>query len=127
MSQFKNVDIDKAANVYFDGKVSSRTIHFPDGSRKTLGFMMAGDYEFGTEVEECMEALGGQAEVLLPGESEWKSYAPGESFIVPAKASFKLKIAVCIVYLIFWIVNPITHFAPLAMAQSPLLTIVWLV
>ena len=33
MSEFNNVTVVKAANVYFDGKVSSRTVKFADGSR----------------------------------------------------------------------------------------------
>ncbi|MEC8138825.1 MAG: pyrimidine/purine nucleoside phosphorylase, partial [Pseudomonadota bacterium] len=36
MSQFDNVSVLKKANVYFDGKVSSRTVVFADGSTKTL-------------------------------------------------------------------------------------------
>ncbi len=44
MSEFKNVTIVKKANVYFDGKVTSRTVIFPDGSNKTLGVMLPGDY-----------------------------------------------------------------------------------
>jgi uncharacterized protein YaiE (UPF0345 family) len=43
MSSFENITLIKAANIYFDGKVSSRTIEFPDGSKKTLGIMMVGD------------------------------------------------------------------------------------
>ncbi len=39
MSQFENVTIVKAANLYFDGKVTSRTILFPNGERKTLGIL----------------------------------------------------------------------------------------
>ena len=46
MMQFKGVTVDKAANVYFDGKVTSRTVYFEDGSKKTLGIMMPGEYEF---------------------------------------------------------------------------------
>lgn len=46
--QFENVTVIKKANVYFDGKVTSRTVLFPDGSRKTLGFMLPGEYEFNT-------------------------------------------------------------------------------
>ncbi|CAC9524739.1 hypothetical protein [uncultured Gammaproteobacteria bacterium] len=42
MSSFENVSVVKAANIYFDGKVSSRTIEFSDGSKKTLGIMMVG-------------------------------------------------------------------------------------
>ncbi|GIQ66086.1 hypothetical protein PACILC2_46540 [Paenibacillus cisolokensis] len=34
MSQFENVTIIKQANVYFDGKVTSRTVVFPDGTKK---------------------------------------------------------------------------------------------
>ncbi|WP_372748474.1 pyrimidine/purine nucleoside phosphorylase, partial [Litorivivens sp.] len=49
MSQFENVTIIKAANLYFEGKVSSRTVLFADGSRKTLGLMLPGEYTFGTE------------------------------------------------------------------------------
>jgi uncharacterized protein YaiE (UPF0345 family) len=48
MSEFKNVTVLKKANVYFAGKVTSRTIVFPDGTKKTLGIMFPGDYEFGT-------------------------------------------------------------------------------
>jgi len=38
--KFENVTIVKKANVYFDGKATSRTILFTDGTRKTLGFIM---------------------------------------------------------------------------------------
>src|SRR5574340_1075956 len=48
MSEFKGVTVVKEANIYFDGKVTSRTVLFPDGSKKTLGVMLPGEYEFGT-------------------------------------------------------------------------------
>ncbi len=92
MSAFENVTVIKKANIYFDGKVTSRVIKFDDGSRKTLGIMQPGDYEFGTEEKEIMEILAGELEILLPGEKSWQSIKGGESFEVPAKAKFKLKI-----------------------------------
>jgi len=46
------VEVVKAANIYFDGKVTSRVIKFADGTRKTLGIMMPGDFEFGTDQHE---------------------------------------------------------------------------
>ncbi len=49
MSYFENVKVDKKANVYFDGRVTSRTIRFFDGEIKTLGMMQPGDYEFNTD------------------------------------------------------------------------------
>ena len=87
---FENVAIVKKANVYFDGKVTSRTVLFPDGTRKTLGIMMPGEYEFGTSAREVMEVLGGEMRVLLPGQAEWKVFKEGESYEVPADSSFKL-------------------------------------
>lgn len=96
--QFNNVSIEKKANVYFSGNVTSRTVLFPDGTRKTLGIMMPGEYEFGTDSAELMEMLGGNMDVLLPNESEWKSYAEGDSFHVPAKSSFKLKVNTVVDY-----------------------------
>ena len=44
MSSFENVEVIKAANIYFDGKVTSRVVQFADGSKKTLGIMMPGEY-----------------------------------------------------------------------------------
>lgn len=92
MSEFKNVTVVKKANVYFDGKVTSRTVLFPGGEKKTLGIMLPGDYEFDTAKKELMEILAGDLEILLPGEKKWKTIRGGESFEVPPKSSFKLKI-----------------------------------
>jgi len=92
MDQFDNVSVVKAANVYFDGKVTSRTVLFSDGTKKTLGVMLPGDYEFGTEDKELMEILSGELDILLPGSSEWQAISGGESFEVPASSRFKLKI-----------------------------------
>ena len=92
MSEFNNVTVVKKANVYFDGKVSSRTIRFEDGSSKTLGIMLPGEYEFGTGDAEIMEIMAGDMDVLLPGEDHWRTVRGGESFDVPANAKFKLKV-----------------------------------
>ncbi|XEC93830.1 pyrimidine/purine nucleoside phosphorylase [Paenibacillus tarimensis] len=93
MSQFDQVSIVKQANVYFDGKVTSRTVLFADGTKKTLGIMLPGDYEFGTDVKEIMEILAGDLKVLLPGETEWIHIQGKGEFTVPAGAKFKLQIA----------------------------------
>jgi len=92
MSDFKNVTIVREANIYFDGKVSSRSVYFPDGSKKTLGVMLPGEFEFGTGDKEFMEILSGELEVLLPGESSWRSIKGGQSFEVAANAKFRLRI-----------------------------------
>ena len=92
MSEFSNVTIIKKANVYFNGNVTSRTVLFADGTKKTLGIMMPGEYEFGTADKELMEILAGDMDVLLPGETEWKKFIGGDSFYVPANSRFSLKI-----------------------------------
>ena len=92
MDIFENVSITKKANVYFDGQVTSRTVSFQDGSKKTLGIMLPGEYEFNTDAKELMEITSGQMEVLLPG-GEWQSIQGGESFEVPRNSSFQLKVS----------------------------------
>ena len=89
---FKNVTVVKKANIYFDGQVSSRTIMFSDGTRKTLGIMLPGEYEFGTDEAEIMEIQAGSLELLLPESSEWKPISSDQSFDVPAHAKFKVRV-----------------------------------
>ena len=90
MSEFNNVTVIREANVYFDGKVTSRAVVFEDGTKKTLGFMMAGEYSFDTVAAETMEMLGGEMDVLLPGSSNWETVSAGDSFDVPANSKFDL-------------------------------------
>lgn len=92
MSEFKNVTVIKKANVYFDGKVTSRVVLFPDGSRKTLGIMAPGEYEFGTDDKEIMEILAGELDVLITEKEGWKTIQAGDQFEVPAKSKFKLNV-----------------------------------
>jgi len=92
MSDFTNVTIEKAANIYFDGKVTSRTIKFADGSHKTLGIMLPGDYSFNTDAAEIMEIQAGSMDIRLSGSDEWLTYGAGTRFEVPANSSFDLKV-----------------------------------
>ncbi|HAI96585.1 MAG: hypothetical protein CL866_06170 [Cycloclasticus sp.] len=92
MTEFKQVSVVKKANVYFDGKVVSRTVKFEDGSVKTLGFMMPGEYDFNTDAAEVMEILEGELDVLLPGSEDWLRVKGGESFDVPSNSNFQLKV-----------------------------------
>jgi uncharacterized protein YaiE (UPF0345 family) len=93
MAEFSNVTVVKAANIYFDGKVTSRTVKFADGSHKTLGIMLPGDYSFNTAAAEIMEVLAGSMEIRLAGKDDWATYPAGTQFEVPANSSFDLKIS----------------------------------
>lgn len=92
MSRFENAAIVKAANVYYDGKVTSRTVYLQDGSKVTLGVMLPGTYEFGTDGPEIMEILSGHLKVLLPGAQVWQEINGAETFHVPGNAKFALEV-----------------------------------
>jgi hypothetical protein len=98
MSEFTNVTVTREANVYFDGKVSSRKVTFADGSYKTLGLMMPGDYTFGTEKAELMEIMAGELSYRLKDTTEWHLIKAGESFNIPANSSFDIKISELVDY-----------------------------
>lgn len=98
MTQFTQVTIDIAANVYFDGQVTSRKVTFADGSVKTLGIMMPGEYQFATAEKELMEITAGDIDILLPESTQWQTIKGGEQFYVPANASFKVKAKTIIDY-----------------------------
>ena len=91
MPDFKNVSINKSANIFFDGKVTSRNLEFEDGTRKTLGIMLPGEYQFNTVHKEIMEINSGELEYKLPAE-DWKTVVAPDKFEVPANSKFEIKI-----------------------------------
>lgn len=91
MSEFRNVTVVREANIYFNGAVTSRSVLFADGSRKTLGVMQPGEYEFSTGKAELMEILVGELEVSVAG-GAWKPVKGGEAFEVPADSTFTMKV-----------------------------------
>ena len=92
MSTFKNVTINKKANIYYDGAVTSRVIYLESGEMKSLGIMMPGNYELATDKKEIMEIQSGKLKIQLPGSDEWQSIDGTYTFEVPAKSKFKLEI-----------------------------------
>jgi len=94
MTEFNNVTVVKKANIYFGGQVVSYTVLFPDGSKKTLGVMQTGEYEFSTGAAEIMEILSGELEWQLKGKERWQKTVGGEAFMVPANSAFLMKVPV---------------------------------
>ena len=92
MDKFEAVKVVKAANIYFDGKVTSRSVEFADGSVKTLGIMLPGEYKFNTGKPELMEIQSGQLSYCLKDETQWHDVKGGQSFKVPGNSSFELKV-----------------------------------
>ena len=91
-AQFNGVTAVTKANVYFDGKVVSHTVLFPDGSKKTLGLIYPGKFHFGTDKAERMEIVAGACTVKLDGQAAVKDYAGGTLFEVPSKSGFDIEV-----------------------------------
>ena len=91
MSQLENVNLIKQANIYFNGNVTSRTVILQDGTKKTLGIMLPGEYEFSTCLKEEMEILAGKLEYKLSGQ-DWQTIEESGVFYVPANDKFQLKV-----------------------------------
>lgn len=77
-------------NEYFDGKVKSINTSNSKG-KATAGVIAPGEYEFGTSTVEFMTVTHGELEVLLQGETVWKTYRANETFRVEKESSFKVK------------------------------------
>ncbi len=91
MSKLEDVSVTKKANIYFDGKCVSHTVHFRDGSRKSVGVIFPSVLTFNTGEPEMMEIIAGSCRVRLPGFTDWKICRAGDSFSVPAKSSFDIE------------------------------------
>lgn len=92
-TRFDQVAVTKQANVYFDGKCVSHSITLADGSKKSLGVILPSTLSFNTGAPEIMETVAGACRVKLAGETEWQTYAAGESFKVPGNSSFDIEVS----------------------------------
>ncbi|MFL6674843.1 MAG: pyrimidine/purine nucleoside phosphorylase [Massilia sp.] len=97
-NQFDHVSITKKANIYFDGKCISHNLVFPDQTRKTIGVIMPGALTFATDASEVMEIVEGKCRARIGLEGEWKAYAAGQQFRVPAKSSFDIEVQEAVHY-----------------------------
>ena len=91
-AEFSQVTVVCKANIYFEGRVVSHTLRFSDGTRKTVGLVYPGTFEFKTEAAERMEIVSGECRVRQSGNSEWKTYRANDTFNVPAKSSFEISV-----------------------------------
>ncbi|MEI7880529.1 MAG: pyrimidine/purine nucleoside phosphorylase [bacterium] len=89
---FEHVSVTAKANVYFDGKVVSHTVFFPDGAKKTIGLIYPGTYTFNTGVPEEMKIIAGLCKARQAGASEWTPYAAGTHFDVPGNSKFDIAV-----------------------------------
>ncbi|MDY0116034.1 MAG: pyrimidine/purine nucleoside phosphorylase [Sulfurimonadaceae bacterium] len=91
MEYFKDVAVKKTANIYFDGNVTSRTVEFRDGTLKSLGIMLPGEYRFNTASAELMEFYVGEFEVKFAESTHFESMSAPCSFEVDVNSYFDIK------------------------------------
>tara|TARA_A200000113_G_C8734247_1_gene312603 strand:+ start:222 stop:539 length:318 start_codon:yes stop_codon:yes gene_type:complete len=99
MAKYENVDVDKLANIYFKGNVISRNIFLQDGSRKTLGVMLPGKYEFNTDARELMKITSGKLNLKIQNDIEWTLIKDGMDFNIPKNSSFKVEVLELVNYI----------------------------
>ena len=104
MPQFENVTLMKEANVYFEGNVTSRTVIFESGEKKTVGIMLPGEYEFSTAQKEEMEIIAGKLEFKLTGR-DWETVEGKGVFYVPANETFQLRVQSVVDYCCSYLSN----------------------
>lgn len=88
----RNAQITRKANIYHEGRVTSRTVITADGEMKSLGIMLPGTYRFSTEAAENIEILQGHCRVKLADAQSWEEFEAGESFAVPGNSHFEIEV-----------------------------------
>ena len=85
------VSVITKANIFSQGKCVSHTLHFADGSRKTVGVILPSTLVFNTGAAEVMECVTGSCEYRLGGSETWHKSGAGEKFSVPANTRFEIR------------------------------------
>ncbi len=91
-AQIENITVIAKANIYFDGKVVSHTVVYPDGSKKTLGIIYPGSYTFNTGAPERMDMVAGGSKYRLKGQETWTVVPEGAGFDVPGNSAFDIAV-----------------------------------
>ena len=85
--------VQTRANVYFDGRCISHSLTLADGTRKSVGVILAASLSFNTGAAEIMECVAGACEYRLTPDGPWLASGPGERFAVPANSRFDIRVA----------------------------------
>jgi len=84
-------------NEYFDGKI--RSLGFErHGTPYTTGVILPGDYSIDTEKEEHITVTVGEFEIR-PTDSDWKTAQLGDTIVIPANATFDIKVSEPVSYI----------------------------
>ena len=90
-AQFENVSVVKKGNVFFDGKCVSHSVLPPARTRNPRGVALPSTIPFNVTTPELMEIPSGACRVKIGDEPEFKTYATGSRFSVPANSRFVIE------------------------------------
>lgn len=95
-SAFTNVSVMTQANISYDGRCSSHTMLFEDGSKKMLGVILPNDdslpeYVFQPQSAERIEILSGRCQVKFNEQDGYLDYHENQAFIVAGDSSYAIK------------------------------------
>lgn len=90
LKPFENAEVQREANVYYDGNVTSREIHV-DGQRMTLGIMLPGEYTFPTDEEEEITMYRGSLSITY-SDGTTKEFSEGNTFTIPADTEAEIEV-----------------------------------
>ncbi len=88
---FDGVRVSVRANIYEDGRCQSRTLVLPDGTKKTLGVYLPGEFVFDSHEPEQVVMTAGTVDVLFPDDEDWRTVPVGETYDVPANCTFRVR------------------------------------
>ena len=94
-----DIKVTTKANIYWNGKVVSRTCYRKDGSKFTLGIITAGTYTFDVCDKEVVSLIAGEAEIILPDETEWRVVKTPDVFEIPAHSKYQIRTPETVEYL----------------------------
>ncbi|WP_130862598.1 pyrimidine/purine nucleoside phosphorylase [Bacilliculturomica massiliensis] len=89
--KISDLTIETKGNIYFDGRVTSRSFYKQDGTRFTIGIITPGTYTFDVSDREVIQLIAGEAEILLPAEQEWRRVKAPDTYEVAADNSFRIR------------------------------------
>ena len=84
-------------NEYFDGKIKSLGFE-RHGTPYTAGVILPGEYAIDTEQEEHITVTVGECEIRPP-DSDWKTAQLGDTIVIPANATFDMKLSEPVSYI----------------------------
>lgn len=105
MENIEDVEVCLKGNVYFGGRVTSRTFYKKTGERFTLGIITPGEYTFDVGDKEIVKMLNGTAEICLPGESVFHEVKEGETFVIPANSDYQIRTYGIVEYLCDYVIE----------------------